>query len=730
MSVSIGVVQTLQDLSGQLSLPQEDPRWTTLLQREKSVLGLTLGFVLEEALVPRLLSNNPGTGNVGVLFSLMYSRLRELNQLVVKDADLHGDRAAKLARTVCAGLHLSALLYHALACTLGSREDVDIHCGLGASGVDAAALLSELITALFPKHAGSVPALDDVSFYGANLMLAMLSPQLYTASSITGFSHEQSVVLSVLSSSSTSPELRERLIFNTLSRVLERPVLHKGSLLHAHLVAAHHWRQGVGGHDAPIEGGGGILNTAGQLIWSPIGAAVGLGWGVANFVGLTGNVEEKADTLVLQESPVSDRCLCLLNVLLHNERSTSPQGSPLHTALGICRSTSSRSDGSLEGGSFPTVMRIDLWLFIERLAARLPDAGYTLLLYSMLHNHPAFLQALIGSADKLRLVLVGLLHGVYDESAQGSVEHHYLLSVCVLMLSQQADLRPALVETKAQLPWYRERNFRDASCAVGLADATVLCVLRAMMHVVMRLKDPYLASNYFATLLNLAPFLENVHSYTAERLVGVAHKLARRLSSTQARPKTGDVGSPLMEETLRVLFRAIWLAVKCVGHCINLKYVLARDFLDIEAAFSDPYVVQLCAEVDGGSHSLELVQLSRGYLELVKARESGASAQLALKALHEALPGAQDASLSQVLVYNYEEGDGAAAYFVPFTWETVLQQALDMEWVRDRVTLLTATPAEQRGGQLLLQGEQAQALSQTEAAPAAALIQHNSSEFV
>ena len=725
----------MQDMSGQLGLPQEDPRWTTLLQREESVLGLTLGFVLEEGLVPRLLSNNPGTGNVGVLFALMYSRLRELNQLVVKDADLHGDRATKLARAVCAGLHLSALLYHALACTLGSREEVDIHCGLDASGVDAAVLLSEMITALFPKHTGSVPALDDVSFYGANLMLAMLAPQLYTASSATGFSHEQSVVLSVLSSSSASPELRERLVFNTLSRVVERPALHKGSLLHAHLAAAHHRGQGAGGHDAPAAGGGGILHRAGQLIWSPIGAAVGLGWGVASFVGLTGNngttenVEEEADTLALHESPVADRCLCLLNVLLHNECNTSPQGSPLHTALGICRSTSSRSDGSLEGGSFHTAMRIDLGRFIERLAARLPDAGYTLLLYSMLNNHPTFLQALIGSADKLRLVLIGLLHGVYDESAQGSVEHHYLLSVCVLMLSQQADLRPALVETKAQLPWYRERNFRDASCAVGLADAAVLCVLRAMMHVVMRLKDPYLASNYFATLLNLAPFLENIHSYTAERLVGVAHKLARRLSSTQARAKTGDMGSPLMEETLRVLFRAIWLAVKCVGHCINLKYVLARDFLDIEAAFSDPYVVQLCAEADGGSHALELVQLSRGYLELVKARESGASAQLALKALHEALPGAQDASLSQVLVYSYEEGDGAAAYFVPFTWETVLQQALDMEWARNRVTLLTAATAEQQGGQLL-QREEAQALSQTEAAPAAVLSQHNSSEFV
>jgi hypothetical protein len=35
---------------------------------------------------------------------------------------------------------------------------------------------------------------------------------------------------------------------------------------------------------------------------------------------------------------------------------------------------------------------------------------------------------------------------------------------------------------------------------------------------------------------------------------------------------------------------------------------------------------------------LELVDLSRGHLDLVKAHESRASAQLALKALHEAMP--------------------------------------------------------------------------------------------
>jgi hypothetical protein len=435
----------------------------------------------------------------------------------------------------------------------------------------------------------------------------------------------------------------------------------------------------------------GLLSVASTLLWSPFTVAYSVGSTISSLVGLAPALHDAAETMhasntrakgkggistgtgtSTSDSPIGDRCLCVLNLLLHNERCTAPDTLPLQLALaGSCRS-------------------LGVEALISRLGAKLPDAGHTLLLYTLLNSQPSFLRSLQDDTTHLQKVVIGILHGMYDESTQGSVEHHCLLSVCVLILSQEANLRPILVETKGVLPWYKERNFHHASSAVGLADAIILCVLRALMHVVMRLKDPYLASNYFAVLLNISPFINDIHSYTAERLVGVTHKLAKRLSSSHARAQSGDVGSPLMEETLRVLFRSIWLCVKCTTRCINLQYVLARDFLDIEVSFSDPYISQLCDGADGGPRAEELVALSAHYLELVKVQQTGgANASQTLSVLTQVVPEERESSLSQVMVYNYEEGSGAAAYFVPFVWETVLQISSDLDWSTSRITLLT-----------------------------------------
>ena len=212
-----------------------------------------------------------------------------------------------------------------------------------------------------------------------------------------------------------------------------------------------------------------------------------------------------------------------------------------------------------------------------------------MLLYSLLHTHSHYSGTLV-NPEILRPLVTGLLRGVYNEAHSGSVEHHYLLSVCLLMLCERSEVRSALVSTRTTLPWYKERQF--GSQGVSLVDATLLCVLRAVMHVVMRLKDAYLASMYFAVLLNIAPFAESIDSYAAERLVGVTRRLATRLSCSSATRtvsgtgENGDVGTPLMEEALRVLVRAIWLCTKCTSDCAHLQYVSCIGSSNLRVAFA------------------------------------------------------------------------------------------------------------------------------------------------
>ena len=88
-----------------------------------------------------------------------------------------------------------------------------------------------------------------------------------------------------------------------------------------------------------------------------------------------------------------------------------------------------------------------------------------------------------------------------------------MISICVLLLLQNDDVRQRIAATVVTLPWYRERNFKDVKKVGGLnfADAIVLCVLRTVMHTSSsKLQDSYLASNCYAILLNIAPLLSNI----------------------------------------------------------------------------------------------------------------------------------------------------------------------------------------------------------------------------
>ena len=98
-----------------------------------------------------------------------------------------------------------------------------------------------------------------------------------------------------------------------------------------------------------------------------------------------------------------------------------------------------------------------------------------------------------------------------------------------------------------------------------------------------------------------------------------------------------------------------------------------------------------------GSISLakEVVELGRRYLDVAQAvgsRSNGApSAPATLEAMRKALPPAYDASLSEVLIYRYEESPVSVEYFLPFAWRLAVQQSRDMGWAMERLEALLHT---------------------------------------
>lgn len=129
----------------------------------------------------------------------------------------------------------------------------------------------------------------------------------------------------------------------------------------------------------------------------------------------------------------------------------------------------------------------------------------------------------------------------------------YVLVVCVLILVQDGGVLRALRKRRdINMRWYAERptetvrTSKIALCYVlshittpfsflqaSTEDASFLCILRCVVHALLRLRDPYLLSNSCAILHNLSLQLGgSLQPYTAERLVRVACQLCRRAAKT------------------------------------------------------------------------------------------------------------------------------------------------------------------------------------------------------
>jgi hypothetical protein len=144
------------------------------------------------------------------------------------------------------------------------------------------------------------------------------------------------------------------------------------------------------------------------------------------------------------------------------------------------------------------------------------------------------------------------------------------------------------------------------------------------MHSLFRLKDQYLVYNCFAVLLNLAPKISSINSYTAERMVMVTLRLCKRIVklSSSSLPQTRSqeflkaqpslkgvehganlntnrdsriIPSDVLEETLKIFLRVIGIALrpsKRVSN-IHLIYSLIHESHELILILKHPQIVRI-----------------------------------------------------------------------------------------------------------------------------------------
>ncbi|MCO5600246.1 hypothetical protein L7F22_054356 [Adiantum nelumboides] len=170
-----------------------------------------------------------------------------------------------------------------------------------------------------------------------------------------------------------------------------------------------------------------------------------------------------------------------------------------------------------------SVTRIPFAALYDTLGLSLRDESSVLLLYSLVHGNPAFLEYVLVRTD-IDTLLMPLMEMLYD-APRKTPKQIYMLLIILLILSQDASFNASV--HKLILPavsWYKERLLNQAS----LGSLMVVILIRTVKYNLSKLRDVYLHTNCLAILSNMAPHAHRLNAYAAQRLVSLFDMLSRK----------------------------------------------------------------------------------------------------------------------------------------------------------------------------------------------------------
>eukprot|EP00741_Cyanophora_paradoxa_P002013 tig00000525_g1952.t1 len=263
--------------------------------------------------------------------------------------------------------------------------------------------------------------------------------------------------------------------------------------------------------------------------------------------GITRTVTSAATTLLLlpyfayhyffppkKESELhslAERSLHLLLVAVHYRPDDVGDNNPFIHAIKALQDSYVPED--VEEGTAASGSRISFSALYESIGMYLHDEKVTLLTYCFIHSNPLFLAFCLARTDLDTLIIpiLKMLHGAANRKAN----QIYMLLIVLLILSQDASFSSSvhLVEIAA-VPWFKDRILTQ----VSLGSLCVIILVRTIQYNLTKLKDTYLHTNCLATLANMSPHFNNLHSYAAQRILVLFSMLASKYQKLSTRIAT------------------------------------------------------------------------------------------------------------------------------------------------------------------------------------------------
>mmetsp|Transcript_12372 Transcript_12372/g.17843 ORF Transcript_12372/g.17843 Transcript_12372/m.17843 type:complete len:946 (-) Transcript_12372:3-2840(-) len=384
------------------------------------------------------------------------------------------------------------------------------------------------------------------------------------------------------------------------------------------------------------------------------------------------------------------------------------------------------------------VLTADFESLFESFGSIVHTESGALLLYTFLQSSPAFSAAVAARSD-LDTLVMPLLRTLYFSTGKSQLKKDakapnatntasvngkrneetpshspskfrpfrsrsqlYLILILLLLFSQDASFGPDAFRrvTLKSIPWYKERVLKD----INLGSLILLVLLRCITCNLNRLQDAFFLSNCCAVLLNIAPNVENLHSYASMRLASVTISCMKRfgvLVETHGRESSDDLTTlpGMYGEASRALLQLLKQTLRNDKLEKNLHLVYALVYLqdDFDGAVKSamfttelgriPWII---AQADS---------IIRGDGQTITAVQAMDVLRNDVKSLKTSRPGMEheDSNLSDTsntdsifdadCTFTYEEEADPEIFFVPYVWEVIVcvVTASFLEWNKSTI---------------------------------------------
>jgi len=327
-----------------------------------------------------------------------------------------------------------------------------------------------------------------------------------------------------------------------------------------------------------------------------------------------------------------------------------------------------------------------------------PSAGgreqATLLLYSLLHECPAFRHWVSLRSDGDALVLP-LLRALY-EADKGRPRQSYVILTVLLMLTQD----PGFAADVQALGVRKAAFYRECPLAgVTMGTLVVAVLVRAVRRNLAGGRDLYMHTNCLATLANLAPHLQGLSGYACQRLFSLFGSLSR----VYLRHLEAATGGTPSEEARRnaAIFEDFLRTLLEVFNVLILRRLTSNPHF-VYGLLHAQQAFEPLQGLPQFQHLMENVNTALDFfnLRLDGLISSGAAttSEVMLHAVEAECSTWHTKGLREIQDphFTYEQEDNAQDFFVPYVWRLLIERG-GLPVDRGLVILVAPDPGPEEG---------------------------------